>query len=131
MHRSPHCLSLFLLAAVFMVTAPAAHTQTYDATDLHRIADIADGTWLFHAGDDPQWARPDYDDSHWQPISTSSEVKDIAGRQLPRALWYRLHVRVSPTDRNLAISQYNVASAFEIYSNGVLLMRAGSVVPYR
>ena len=108
----------------------SANEATFDGSDLHRVADIADGTWLVRGGDDPQWARPDYDDSQWKAISTEDDLKDTFGPQQPSVVWYRLRIRTSPTDRNLALSQNNLASAFEVYSNGTLLMRAGRVQPY-
>ncbi|HEY0759257.1 MAG TPA: PP2C family protein-serine/threonine phosphatase [Acidisarcina sp.] len=125
-------LLLLLLAAFLASHAEAQGTPAggFDGTDLHRVADISDAKWLVHAGDDPSWARPDYDDSHWQIFSTEDDIRTTVGPHKPDAIWYRLHLRVTPGEPNLALAEYNVASAFEIYSNGVLLLRAGSIVPY-
>jgi phosphoserine phosphatase RsbU/P len=124
------CLSILTLALLWLAGALSGHAQSFDATDLHRVADIADGKWRVRVGDDPAWSRADLDDSGWQIVSTEDDVKAVAGEKKPAVVWYRLHVRVSPGDRNLGLSQDNLATAFEVYTNGVLIMRAGRVAPY-
>ncbi|HEY0797276.1 MAG TPA: SpoIIE family protein phosphatase [Acidisarcina sp.] len=126
-------IRLFIVALTLLAFAGSswARAQSFDATDLHRVTDIGDGKWLVRAGDDPSWSRADLDDSGWQTVSTEDDLRSAIGQTKPAVVWYRLHMRVSPADRNLAISQNNLASAFEVYTNGVLIMRAGSVSPYR
>ena len=49
----------------------------------------------------------------------------------PEVLWYRLHVRVAPNQSGLALSEWNLTSAFEIYANGEQLFATGQVAPYK
>ena len=45
-------------------------------------------------------------------------------------VWYRLHVKVLPNQTGLALAEWNISSAFEVYVNGQRLMQAGRVAPF-
>jgi hypothetical protein len=111
--------------------ADCLQAQTFDATNLRKPTDLAAG-WLVHAGDDPAYARADFDDSKWVPFNAQTD--DLQSQPFshsrPKVLWYRLHVKLAADQRDMALQEYALANAFEIYTNGVLLFRAGSVVPY-
>ena len=86
-------------------------------------------TWLLKAGDDPAYARPDYDDSKWMVVDPNETlVRYFKERQ--EIVWYRLHVKVAPNDNGLALREWNLSSAFEIYVNGKKFIDAGSVSPF-
>ncbi len=78
--------------------------------------------WRVKAGDDPAWARPDYDGAGW-------ESREIAGRFAGRGtFWLRKTVEVTgrfseSSPPTLAV--YNLPSAFEVYWDGVLVGRNG------
>ena len=46
-------------------------------------------------------------------------------------VWYRLHVKVAPNETGLALQEFYLDSAFEIYVNGKKLMTTGSVSPFK
>ncbi len=33
--------------------------------------------WKFHAGDNPDWAKADFDDSGWESIDPSKDIMDL------------------------------------------------------
>jgi hypothetical protein len=107
----------------------AACAQVFDATNLHEPA--SPERWLIHGGDDPAYALPDFDDSHWTSMDsrTDSPHQTLRGEK-PNVVWYRLHITVSPADRQLALEEYYLARAFEIYVNGKPILSVGSVSPY-
>lgn len=76
-------------------------------------------TWRVHAGDDPNWASPAFDDSQWQtvsyPIQESSSEHAVGFR------WYRATVTLPPSllGRDLAIGIGPLDEAYEIYVEGV------------
>jgi hypothetical protein len=120
-----------LAAASYLAfSGSAAGGQGFDATSLHEPASPAKG-WLIHAGDDPAYARADFDDSQWMTVDVSSDSphETLHGAQ-PSVVWYRLHVKVSPTDRDFAVEEWNLSHAFEIYANGKPLLKTGSFSPY-
>ena len=88
-------------------------------------------TWLAKAGDDPAYARPDFDDSQWMHVDPNLSLKYYFPHTRPNVVWYRLHVKVAPNQSGLALAEWNLTSAFEIYANGDRLFQTGQVAPYR
>lgn len=106
-----------------------AQAQTFDASNLSEPANL-DARWLIHAGDDPAYARPDFDDSQWTPFDPSSPLNAVFPHSHPEIVWYRLRVKVNPAQAGLALSETMISRAFEIYVNGERLMAVGQVQPY-
>jgi hypothetical protein len=111
------------------LAATRVRAQTFDATNLREPTDLA-ATWLVHAGDDPAYARPDFDDSQWLKFDTTKDLRDLFPHSHPEIVWYRLRVKVAPAQAGLALKEVNISSAFEVYSGGVLLMKLGQVKPF-
>jgi hypothetical protein len=102
--------------------------QTFDATDLREPTNLA-ATWLVHGGDDPAYARPDFDDSQWMKFDSTKDLHDLFPRDHPKIVWYRLHMKVAPNQTDLALKEQDLSHAFEIYSNGNLFMKLGQIRP--
>lgn len=123
------------LTAVLAVAACALPAGAQPAADNPRNADatafgehIALGPdWLFAAGDDPGWASPTLDDSHWMTISDSRPLEDYGIHNVPY-VWYRMHIRLRPETRNLEIVLLGVAGSPAVYANGVRLAGKGGTV---
>jgi phosphoserine phosphatase RsbU/P len=103
--------------------------QTFDATTLRQPTDLGI-TWLIKAGDDPAYARTDYDDSKWTVVDPNETLLRMFLTR-PEVVWYRLHVKVAPNETGLALKEWSLASAFEIYVNGERLFQTGSVAPFK
>lgn len=124
------CLLVTVACLCLIRVAPVALAQPFDATNLHKPTDLA-ATWLVHAGDDTAYARPDFDDSQWLPLPVATRsLRDLFAQTRPEVVWYRLHLKVAPVDTGLALQASYLASAFEIYSNGVKLLQVGQVAPF-
>lgn len=128
--RSPF-LSLLSIAACSALALAAPHlgAQTFDATNLRQPADLAT-IWLVHAGDDPSYARPEFDDSQWPKFDSTTSIHTVIHNSDPSVVWYRLHVKVLPSQLGLALQEWNISSAFEVYVNGQRIMQSGQVAPY-
>jgi phosphoserine phosphatase RsbU/P len=108
----------------------AAQVSIVDASDLLQPTSFDEG-WLVEAGDNPAWAGPDYDDSQWHRFNARTDsLHALFPQQRPEVVWYRLHMTVAPHDAGLALEEWYLGSAFEIYSNGVRILQVGSVHPY-
>jgi phosphoserine phosphatase RsbU/P len=107
----------------------SAHRRSLDATDLHQPLELA--TWLVADGDDAAYAQPDFDDSHWLPFDASKDsLHTLFPNAHPAVVWYRLHIKVRPDDAGLALQEYFIGPAFELYSNGVKLIEVGRIAPF-
>lgn len=118
-----------VLIAAQWATAPLLHAQTFDATNLRGPTELG-MTWLVHAGDDPAYARPDFDDSQWTRFDPSKSLNTVFPNRRPQVVWYRLHIKVAPNQTGLALEEFNIGSAFEIYVNGERLIQVGRVAPF-
>lgn len=133
--RSSSPLPWFLAVAATIlvvgqwIAAPRAQAQAFDATNLRQPANL-DMTWLVHAGDDPAYAQPGFDDSKWTRFDPHGPLLALFPHRHPSVVWYRLHINVAPNQKGLALAEWQLASALEIYVNGRLLIRSGSVAPY-
>jgi phosphoserine phosphatase RsbU/P len=112
------------------VSRLAAQTLVVDASDLHQPTSFDEG-WLVEAGDNPAWADPNYDDSHWHRFNAGKDsLHTLFPNKRPDIVWYRLHIEVAHHDVGLGIEEWRLSSALEIYSNGVKILQVGSVSPY-
>jgi hypothetical protein len=101
----------------------------FDATRLHVPADL-NSTWLIHAGDDPAFANPQFDDAQWTPFDPQGSIIKLFPQGRPEVIWYRLRVQVDPAEKGLALREYEISRAFELYVNGERLLAEGTVAPY-
>jgi sigma-B regulation protein RsbU (phosphoserine phosphatase) len=81
-------------------------------------------------GDDLAYAQPGYDDSGWTRMDVSHDLHDYVRGPRPDGVWYRLHLRTSPTQTDLALATHEFGRAWEIYANGSRILRLGRVAPY-
>ncbi len=81
--------------------------------------------WRFHADDNPDFARPDYDDRHWQSIDPTRPIQELAPIQQAGIGWLRIHLKPAPNFQTNALLQVYQMVASEIYLNGRLIQRYG------
>jgi serine phosphatase RsbU (regulator of sigma subunit) len=84
--------------------------------------------WKFHAGDNPDWALEKFDDRDWENLSTFLPEAQLPGSSWTGIGWFRLHINIDPSLLNLPLGlDLLQAGASEIYLNGKLLYRIGTV----
>jgi sigma-B regulation protein RsbU (phosphoserine phosphatase) len=125
--RLPRLLFLCIVAIAPWADV-SAQAQTFDASHLREPANLA-VKWLTQAGDNPAYPSPDLDDSHWTLFDPSGSIESLFPHH-PDVVWYRLHVKVDPTQTGLALSEIKLSRAFEIYVNGERLIATGQVLPF-
>jgi adenylate cyclase len=86
-----------------------------------------DSNWLYHKGNNPEWALVAYDDSGWDTLSTRLNLDQMDNDLFEEIGWFRLHLRIDSTLFNqafaLTIDQMGVS---EIYFNGKKIETIGS-----
>jgi hypothetical protein len=126
--RAAAALLVFLVASVPSIRAQYAN-GTFDATGLREPADLA-MNWRVQAGDNPAFASPAYDDSQWKLFDPRAPITYLFGNTDPEFVWYRLRVKVKPDQFGLALREFMISRAFEIYVNGERIIASGQVAPY-
>ncbi len=115
-------LLLFVIAKTFGQTG-----QVFNLNKLSKQDTLLSG-WKFQAGDNPQWANADFDDSKWQLADPGTDITKFDQLKNAGVGWLRLHIRADSAiagQRILAwVSQY---SASEIYLDGKLIQQYGYI----
>jgi sigma-B regulation protein RsbU (phosphoserine phosphatase) len=122
-------VSALLAISGLVLGATSLPAQTFDATSLDKPTQLG-MPWLIHAGDDPAYARADFDDSGWTLFDPYNSLTTVYGRSRPSVVWYRLHLKVSPSQTGLALSEFSLANAFEIFANGQKVITNGRMSPF-
>ena len=127
---------VFLLAAVWLLALPARAMLLPPDTAALRIARLpAAGLllqkgWRYHPGDNPAWARPDFDDSAWDTLNPTRPQRQLPARLGTGINWLRLRFELGDSLRQRALLLLtNTSGAWELYLDGQLLGRDGIVHP--
>jgi signal transduction histidine kinase len=88
---------------------------------------VLDKGWKFISGDNPAYARPDYDDSQWKPIDPKKDIFDLPVFH-EGIVWLRLKLDIHDRVRQQPLSwSIDQRGASEIYINGRLAYKFGVV----
>jgi hypothetical protein len=106
----------------------AQDSGIFEINTLPKEGILLDKGWKFRAGDNPDFAKPDFDDNAWSPINPTLDIRHFPDSVKAGICWLRLHVvldnRLQEEQLALWIDQY-IAS--EIYLNGKLIYSFGKV----
>ncbi|MFN8348127.1 MAG: ATP-binding protein [Spirosomataceae bacterium] len=84
--------------------------------------------WKWSAGDNLQWANPEFDDSQWKDVNPAEELSKIPQLTQKGIGWFRTTLEFSPIiAQKLTTLQINQSVASEIYINGVLAKKIGVI----
>uniref|UniRef100_UPI0006922DBC histidine kinase dimerization/phospho-acceptor domain-containing protein n=1 Tax=Hymenobacter sp. IS2118 TaxID=1505605 RepID=UPI0006922DBC len=122
-------MSLWLLApAVAQTPSPTVLRVDSLAPNSARNGLLLERGWRYEVGDNPQWARPDFDDSRWDTINPARLRQELPPRLRTGISWLRLRFRPADSLRQRALRlQAFGYGAWEIYLNGRLVQRSGTV----
>lgn len=130
------CVPLILLMAVVGI---ASHAEPAQLSNRILIDGLGKGTvplsgpWKFHAGDDPSWSSPSFDDSDWEPLSADRPWGLQGHARYTGFAWYRLRLTVRPapgirSQFSLLVPRIN--DVYEVYWNGEMAGHNGKMPPY-
>jgi hypothetical protein len=88
-----------------------------------------DAPWRLHFGDDPAFAQPGFDDSHWTLHRIDKDWASEGARGYSGYAWYRMRVSLPKGNEPLAIAIYPPAPAVEVYIDGTLSGTIGRMRP--
>ena len=119
-----------MLAATLAGTAghcamPTDDPRHVDATATGERIDLS-RSWLFTDNDTMNNAATAMDDQGWKPVSTTAELSSY-GLSCSQFCWYRVHLKLRPDARHVAVGLVNTVSAYEVFANGVRLGGMGDM----
>jgi sigma-B regulation protein RsbU (phosphoserine phosphatase) len=117
------------LLALLAIVCAHLHAQSFSLTTGRQPIASLDGLWRFHAGDNPAWASPGFDDSAWPLIRsdqswTAQGYPDVSGYA-----WYRFKIQVPSDGRPVGLLLTEILNGYQIYADGKLIGSAGSALP--
>ncbi|KAA6459818.1 hypothetical protein DYQ86_17080 [Acidobacteria bacterium AB60] len=121
---------LTLVMALCALAQPAL-SQPFD-TERNRLpVTVLTGPWRFHTGDNPLWAKPQFDDSHWALLQADRSWTEQGFAGYAGLAWYRLKISVPPAKQPLAILLPSTMDSFELYADDSLIGSLGTMPPTR
>ena len=101
----------FLILAGLLVGLGPARGQAPVDTVVHE-----DQGWRVHAGDDPRYATPGFDDSGWQTVDFGKDIDGPAADGHSR--WFRKRVVLPAEPGPIDLLLIGTTGAFEVYVDG-------------
>src|SRR6266542_6124025 len=124
-----YCIFLFIFLSFDNCFSQDSSAYVFHLNKIPPEGVLLDKGWKFQTGDNPDYAKSEYDDSKWQSINPTLDIHDSLP-QIPKSgiCWLRLHLLI---DSNLLKDQLaliiNQSGASEIYLNGQLIHQFGVV----
>jgi diguanylate cyclase (GGDEF)-like protein len=91
------------------------------------------GPWQFQPGDDPAWARPNFDDSKWERLRADQPWGIQGHARLTGFAWYRCSVTLLPApggSGQFSLLVPQIHDSYEVYWNGTLIGHNGKLPPH-
>ena len=66
--------------------------------------------WKFHPGDNPDWTRPDFDDSKWEDIDPTLDLNYLPQIRKESIGWFRIRLHIDSallSRESIQISWFN------------------------
>ena len=120
-------LTLFILLFPLVAFAQKSTAFRIDSMPTGDVF-LDNDSWTWHAGDDPEWAKPDFDDSQWEHINPIKQLPEIPQVSAAEICWFRIRLDMDSALFNKPFTFfYYVLGASEVYFNGKLLNKVGVV----
>ncbi|VAX29489.1 alpha-galactosidase [hydrothermal vent metagenome] len=85
----------FLISLVMIIALFACN----DKEKSHEVLELSDG-WKFNAGDNLDYAKPNFDDTYWKNIDVNKRWEDQGYKKLDGFAWYRIKVIIPSSLKN-------------------------------
>jgi two-component system NtrC family sensor kinase len=126
--------TLLWLATLLFISTLSWAQQRADSTVFHLDSlpirgIVLDKGWRWHAGDNPDWAKADFDDRRWASIDPTQDIMDLPQVRKAGIGWLRLHLHLDSTlvQHQAPVLRVFQAGASELYSNGQFVHRFGTI----
>ena len=119
---------IFQLFSLYIIAAEKKDTAVYcTINSLPKDGLVLTQGWKFHMGDDPAYARTDYNDAVWQKISPEVNVTRLPITAQYNMGWLRIKLHIAPDLRRTAALLIGQSPALEIYLDGRLIAKRGTI----
>src|SRR6516225_2589598 len=120
--------TLTILLLLILAGVNASQAESLDASNTGGPTSL-DAPWHLHFGDDPAYAQPGFDDSHWILHRIDKDWASAGHKGYAGYAWYSMRVILPKGNEPLAIAIYPPANAVEVYIDGALAGTIGRMRP--
>ena len=117
--------NIFAVFLLFSLNSFAQKQEVFRIDSLPKEGILLDKGWKWHAGDNPGFAKADFDDSAWEGIDPNLPIPEIRGIEKKVSIWLRINLET--TESKIFASSIKQSVASEIYLNGKLLKSFGKI----
>ena len=119
-------LTLIVLISIHL--SSLAQNEVFRIDSIPTKGILLDKGWKWHAGDNPDFAKPDFDDSKWESIDPTKDPDELPQLKKAGIGWFRIHLNVDSSLKNTILSLYTYQGiATEFYQNGIFIGNFGKV----
>lgn len=112
-----------------MTVLGQSEQETFENADLESQWGVISNDWSYKVGDDIEWSNPEFDDASWEKQS-SPYLKAPASKEdnnKKEIVWLRKKLKTNYKSNQQLVLRINQTGASEIYLDGKLIHRLGSV----
>jgi signal transduction histidine kinase len=120
-------ISTIILFVGISMRLCAQDLRIIEAINIPSDGVLLDSGWHYKAGDNPDWAKSDYDDSAWKDVRPIQDIKKLPMLWKDSIVWFRIYLNVDSTQVSDLAMNVTHAGASEIYLDGRLVHRFGVV----
>src|ERR1035438_9400252 len=120
-----------LLTFLPLIISASSVAQSFDLDKDRQPVASLNGLWRFHAGDNPAWADPNFDDSGWSLLHSDRSWAEQGYPGYEGFAWYRFQLLIPPSLTDISINPPMIANSYEVYADGVLIGAYGKMPPHR
>ena len=122
-----HWILLFTFLFISNAFSQDSIAKDVNITNIPNEGLLLNNGWKFQAGDNPEWARNDYNDSSWSTINPTKDIYDLPENSKKGICWLRLHI-YSGNDIDKQFSIFlQQSGASEIYLDDRLIYVFGVI----
>jgi serine phosphatase RsbU (regulator of sigma subunit) len=119
---------LLLCFSLFYLFAFGQYSTIFHIDSLPPQGVLLDKNWKFKIGDNPEWAKADFDDSDWESIDPTKDIFDLP--QIPKdgqVMWFRLRFLLDSSLNFPLAFIIHQSGASEIFLNGKQIKTLGTI----
>lgn len=102
-------------------------TSVFIIRELPQQGVLLDKNWKWQAGDNPQWAKPEFDDRRWQAIDPTKDIMDLPQLHQTAIGWLRLRFSLADSIHSQLALMIWQSGASEIYLDGKRVHQLGKL----
>ena len=115
-------LTLNLILTLICSVGFAQKQEAFRIDSLPKEGILLDKGWKWHAGDNLDFAKADFDDSKWENINPIFTIPELPNIDTKQPLWLR--IKLNATSKKAIAFSIKQSSASEIFLNGKLTRSA-------